>query len=184
MLALNIALGTIILLVISVAIKMKTGGMKATEIPGTKNEKLIQEQDAQSHGPPSVIGSTTTSQTTIVNIVENASMTEPLTTTQPGILDTSSAIVENVEDQNWAMVSQESIENRTEPANMENTTVGENVHENVHESVSEEVIVFDRNAPQKLEVLNDTIINQLSRGTISGSALYWPFVTYSLNIFR
>lgn len=180
MLALNIALGTIILLVISVVIKMKTGGLKATEIPGTKNEKLIQEQDAQPHGPLVEIGSTAASQTTIVNIVGNAGMPEVLTTTQPGIFDTSSEIVVNVEDRNGAIVSQESIENRTEPANMENTTVAENVHERV----SEEVIVFDRNTPQKLEVLNDTTINQLSRGTITGSALYWPFVTYSLIIFR
>lgn len=156
MLVLNAALGILILLAIRVAIKMKTGEQEATETHGIKNEKLIQNHDTQSNRLPGVNGSSVTSQTTGTNVVRTHGI-------------------------NLTIYLPENLENQTQPVNMKtNTTVAENDDE----STSKKEITIDKNTPQKLEAANDTIENQLNRGTATGSLLYLQLVIYSLNIFR
>lgn len=164
MLALSIALGTIIVYAVCVAIKMRM------ETPDIESEKLTQER-------PHVNGSSAATELTGKTVVGNDdNVIVVLTTTMPEIIDvTASEKVINVRDKNWTLFSprfsQKPVENRTEFAFAKNTTVAENGDEIAREE-------------GQVQAENDTIAYQLNRATATGSFLCWPFVTYSFIIFR
>lgn len=178
MLALSIALGTIILFAIFVAIKLRT------ETPGIESEKLTQEQDAKPHGPPKVNGSSAVTQMTGKGLVQNIDTDDGVsTTTLPAIFDITTKEDDiNIDDQNWVtttQTTQKPVENRTESTLMENATIAENGNEIVRENET----VFDGNVPKRLQATNDTPTNQSNRAYNTAPLLCWQFISYLFIIF-
>lgn len=172
MLALSIALGTIILFAIYMAIMVKTGEMETTETPGIETEKLL--QDVQANKTPGLNGSSVAPEPTVVNNVETFDNKEVAATILTEIFGSTREKVSNIEDN-------KSLKNRTETALTENTTIAD---KNGYQTVGGGKLVLDENKAKALEASNDTITDELNRGTATGSLLYWHFVIYSFLIVR
>lgn len=164
MLALSIALGTIILIAICVAIMTKM------EDSSIESEKLTQEQYTKPLGQTGLNGSSAANQMTGADLIGNiAKVDEVLTTAPPKIFDAAFyGRVVNVSDDNW--VAKRPLDNRTESILIKNTTIPEN---------GGEEIIFDENGPKKLEATS-----RFNRATATGSLLGWPIITYTFIILR